>query len=372
MSFTVDERGKFKTLPLLLAFIFFFVVFACWMNRYEWFPELAEKYLGPKPEASPAEPAAPSSYASTQAPTFEPAPATSKAPAFAPAPQASTPPSFEPAPQAPAAPAPKKSILEDPSQWPQTVTLTRAISVPAMINGKQVGMMGVPAGSVVELVEIRNGKAVVRHRSGAQVSVAVEDTDILSHEGEGAVAAPSTHSAAPAAKSSAPAPASRPAAMSPYARRIANMLVSYDGGAMKPFPSQKLAGVRYFAIYRSAHWCPPCRRFTPELVKFYEKTKREHPEFELVFVSRDKSAEAMEEYMKVMSMPWPALEYRLVDSSAGKVLTNYPGTGIPNLMLVDSDGKLLSSSYVGEDYVGPHKVMKDIQDVLSGKSVATR
>lgn len=45
-----------------------------------------------------------------------------------------------------------------------------------------------------------------------------------------------------------------------------------------------------WGIYFSAHWCPPCRRFTPFLSKFYNAIKiRENKKFEILFVSQDNS-----------------------------------------------------------------------------------
>ena len=41
-------------------------------------------------------------------------------------------------------------------------------------------------------------------------------------------------------------------------------------------------------IYFSAHWCPPCRGFTPELAKIYAQCKAEGKSFEVVFVSSDR------------------------------------------------------------------------------------
>ena len=38
-------------------------------------------------------------------------------------------------------------------------------------------------------------------------------------------------------------------------------------------------------LYFSAHWCPPCQFFTPELVKYYEKLKAASKKFEVVFIS---------------------------------------------------------------------------------------
>ena len=41
-------------------------------------------------------------------------------------------------------------------------------------------------------------------------------------------------------------------------------------------------------IYFSAHWCPPCRGFTPELAKTYQLlTETQQTNFEIVFVSSD-------------------------------------------------------------------------------------
>ena len=43
-------------------------------------------------------------------------------------------------------------------------------------------------------------------------------------------------------------------------------------------------------LYFSAHWCPPCRQFTPMLKQFYADYKAKDPNFEIVFVSGDHRA----------------------------------------------------------------------------------
>lgn len=63
---------------------------------------------------------------------------------------------------------------------------------------------------------------------------------------------------------------------------------------------------KVIGIYFSAHWCPPCRGFTPELVKFYNN-HHEAKNFEIVFVSSDKDEAAFKDYYG--SMPWLALNY---------------------------------------------------------------
>merc|ERR1712062_478315 len=55
-----------------------------------------------------------------------------------------------------------------------------------------------------------------------------------------------------------------------------------------------LDGKDLVLYYFSAHWCPPCRQFTPMLKDFYEEAEG----IEIVFVSSDRSAEDMTSYMK--------------------------------------------------------------------------
>jgi nucleoredoxin len=47
---------------------------------------------------------------------------------------------------------------------------------------------------------------------------------------------------------------------------------------------------KHVALYFSAHWCPPCQRFTPELAETYKAIKAARDDFELVFVSGDRNA----------------------------------------------------------------------------------
>ena len=72
----------------------------------------------------------------------------------------------------------------------------------------------------------------------------------------------------------------------------------------------------------------------------------------------------MLEYMKEDRMPWPALRFANASSSP---LEKYSGRGIPCLVVIDQQGKVLSHSYKGDEYLGPSKVIKDLEGLLAAE-----
>jgi len=143
-----------------------------------------------------------------------------------------------------------------------------------------------------------------------------------------------------------------------FVSTLSNDLVTANG---VPAGASRLAGKDLVLIYFSAHWCPPCRTFTPELVQHY-RDKGGHTKFEVIFVSRDHDEAAMLSYMQGEQMPWVATKFgsRSVDALA----KHYAGKGIPCLVLVDKTGKVLSHSYKDGTYVGPHAVLADLERKL--------
>ncbi|CAF1372002.1 unnamed protein product [Adineta ricciae] len=95
-------------------------------------------------------------------------------------------------------------------------------------------------------------------------------------------------------------------------------------------------GVKAVGFYFSAHWCPPCRQFTPKLGEVYKQAQEDSKNFRIVFVSSDRGEESFNEYRK--TMPWPA-----VPLNSGSLLKAYfQCSGIPSLIILSSDGKLLT------------------------------
>ena len=99
-------------------------------------------------------------------------------------------------------------------------------------------------------------------------------------------------------------------------------------------------------IYFSAHWCPPCRTFTPELVKFHKEMTRKGKSFEIVFVSSDRDRNAMYSYMKEMDMAWLALPFG--DDRKSILSRKFQVRGIPKLVIIDTEGNLITENGRGD------------------------
>jgi nucleoredoxin len=143
-------------------------------------------------------------------------------------------------------------------------------------------------------------------------------------------------------------------------------LVRLQNGNLVSCYDEELAQKQIYGLYFSAHWCGPCRKFTPQLVAYYNQIAHDHPEFEIIFVSSDKSADGMATYMRESGMSWPAIEYsKLANVQA---LQKYAGKGIPDLVIVDSSGKVLADSYVNGKYAGPARVLDDLSAIFARSS----
>jgi len=104
------------------------------------------------------------------------------------------------------------------------------------------------------------------------------------------------------------------------------------------------------AVYCSAHWCPPCRAFTPELVKFANANKTK---LAVVFISSDRAEDQMFTYMKETKMPWPAVPFKSAGGSAIKKEQDV--SGIPTLLVYGKNGELLTKN--GRDLDGLKKLL---------------
>jgi len=133
---------------------------------------------------------------------------------------------------------------------------------------------------------------------------------------------------------------------------------------------------KFVLIYFSAHWCPPCRDFTPKLAKFYTDLKKKRDDFEIVFVSSDKTEAEFTEYYK--EHPWLAFPYDQRKAKE-KLSRKFKVKGIPTLVVLDGKGGLITGSgreSVSQDPNGekfpwkPKGVMDILGDNVHSKSGA--
>ena len=139
-----------------------------------------------------------------------------------------------------------------------------------------------------------------------------------------------------------------------------NLVYLHQGGVIH-FDDEALEPKKIYLLFFSANWSIPGRKFTPQLVDYYNRTESEHPEFEIVFFSADHSQFGMETYMTQTSMPWPALAYDKRNGKAGDNL----GNEIPSLVLADSSGKIISRSHAGDHPVGLEDVLQETDRILN-------
>lgn len=115
-------------------------------------------------------------------------------------------------------------------------------------------------------------------------------------------------------------------------------LLIKDGDKIKSTTFEEvLKSAPFIGIYFSAHWCPPCRAFTPQLASFYNAVNKTKKEIEIIFVSSDQADHEFNNYYG--EMPWAALPY---ESEDRENLNDYFNVhGIPTLIVFDNEGHLL-------------------------------
>jgi nucleoredoxin len=160
-----------------------------------------------------------------------------------------------------------------------------------------------------------------------------------------------------------PGKAAPPPAGTPLLESVKQRLVRCHDGTVTRGNGSELEGKKFVGFYYSAHWCAPCRKFTPQLVQYYNLIAPAHPEFEIIFVSADRDHFGWETYINETKMPWLAIDYDQLPDLPG--VRKLGGDGIPSLLVVDQNSHMVTSSYDGDKYLGPQHVLAELDKIFS-------
>lgn len=101
-------------------------------------------------------------------------------------------------------------------------------------------------------------------------------------------------------------------------------------------------GDKTVLIYFSAHWCGPCRQFTPQLAELYKQAKSGPlgKKFEVVFCSADHEESEFDGYFA--EHPWLAIPFDW--ESRERLMGVFSVKGIPQLTVMDKTTRILEQN----------------------------
>jgi nucleoredoxin len=132
-----------------------------------------------------------------------------------------------------------------------------------------------------------------------------------------------------------------------------------DPSTSAPVAVSANAAPKYFAFYRGAGWCGPCRQFSPSLVKFYKDMKPKNANFEVYFISGDKTPAELKAYAKEAGFSWASAPQSVQPKMqiVNRLFTNL----IPQFVVTDGSGKvLIDSAQTG----GPQNALKQFEALV--------
>jgi nucleoredoxin len=119
---------------------------------------------------------------------------------------------------------------------------------------------------------------------------------------------------------------------------------------------------RYTVVYYSASWCPPCKKFTPKLVRFVESSAAA-VRFRVILMSGDVDQQSAGEYMRESGMTWPMVRQGSPAFERFAELVNSPY--IPYLLVLDEQGRVVIDCVQQGEQVQPEVVLDQFAELLT-------
>ena len=101
--------------------------------------------------------------------------------------------------------------------------------------------------------------------------------------------------------------------------------------------TDEIKNASFLGILFSANWCPPCKSFLNILKDFYSEVNIDKKKCEILYVPSDKTEDEFKEHYS--HRPWLTLPFK--DPRINQLLYKYKVTGIPVLIIVDSQSGFL-------------------------------
>lgn len=144
-------------------------------------------------------------------------------------------------------------------------------------------------------------------------------------------------------------------------RELEGKLVHATTGARKKVSAS--APPEFVLLYFSAGWCPGCQEFSPKLVSFHkQQAAHAGKRFQTIWITRDKSEADMQRYAKQHDFPWLTVPWKELDKAS--ITRAHAGSGIPELVLLDAKGAVVATTYDGDEYKEPERVLKALEERL--------
>lgn len=89
-------------------------------------------------------------------------------------------------------------------------------------------------------------------------------------------------------------------------------------------------------LFFGAGWCPICQTFLPKLIEFYNEVNIEEKVLEIIYISKDKTKEDFDEFIK--EMPWLCMEFGF--KNIKRLIEIHEVKGIPLLAPLRKSGSI--------------------------------
>ncbi|KAI6655170.1 Nucleoredoxin [Oopsacas minuta] len=92
------------------------------------------------------------------------------------------------------------------------------------------------------------------------------------------------------------------------------------------------------SLFFSAHWCPPCKRFTPILLDLYQLVNKNEKKLEIIFFSLDRNLDEYNQYFA--TLPFKGLPFDVKKTK--KMARRFFISGIPALVMMNDKMEVLN------------------------------